>query len=80
MRKMKNTKTGETIQVVEHIILRNFWEYYVTSESDGDVAKCLVLGFEDELGDVYLPEIAPYIITKTKKLRGVMPAPNWQWI
>lgn len=79
MKVMVNSETGQTLKITEHMMTRNFWEYYVTDETDGDIARCLVLGFEDEIGDVYLPEIAPYIITKTKKLSGVMPAPGWNW-
>jgi hypothetical protein len=79
MRKMRN-KDGHTINVIEHIILRNFWEYYVTDQNYGEGLQfCLVLGDYEELGDVYLPELSPYIVSRTKKLASVMPAPGWEW-
>lgn len=79
-RKMTNGKT--TLVVVEHIIIKNFWEYYVTDrESDNpDIKEALVIGFETELGDVYMPEIAPYIRTRTAKLEEIMAAPGWDWV
>jgi hypothetical protein len=79
MRKMRN-KDGHTINVIEHIILRNFWEYYVTDQNYGEGLQfCLVLGDYDELGDVYLPELSPYIVSRTKKLTPVIAAPGWEW-
>ncbi len=79
MRTMKN-KDGHSINVIEHIILTNFWEYYVTEDNYGEgIQFCLVLGDYDELGDVYLPELEPYIVSRTKRLDSVMPAPGWEW-
>jgi hypothetical protein len=70
-----------SINVVEHIILRNFWEYYVTDNRyTKDIVRCLVMGYETELGDVSMGEIKPFIITKTKRLDDVMPASGWQWL
>lgn len=83
MRKMKRINSNdEPLEVIEHIILKNFWEYYVinNSENTDDIKLCYVLGFENEMGDVYIPEIKPYIISKTKQLNDVMPAPNYEWI
>jgi len=78
MREMTNGTT--TIKVVEHIILRNFWEYYVTTEKfTDDIICCFVVGDFPELGDVSMQEIAPYIISRTKKLDEIMPAPGWKW-
>jgi len=79
MRKMTNGKT--TIKVVEHIMIKNFWEYYVTDESfDGDIKLCLVMGIEQELGDVSMEEIKPYIMSRTAELDDVMPAAGWSWV
>lgn len=74
-------KSKNTLKVVEHIILRNMWEYYVLDAptNTDEVKLCYVMGFENELGDVYLPEIQPYIISRTKKLSEVMPPPNYNW-
>jgi hypothetical protein len=74
---------GTKLKVVEHIIIKNFWEYYLTdrpAENDGDIREALVIGFETELGDVSLQEIKPYIIARTKKITEVMPPPNWTWV
>jgi len=82
MRKMKSLKHDTTINVVQHITIKNGWEYYITDEDTGDkdVKVCLVVGFETELGDVYIPEIEPYIVTRTPILKGLMAAPDWEWI
>lgn len=73
---------GEPLKVIEHIILKNFWEYYVidAETNTNDVKLCFVMGFENEMGDVYLPEIKPYIISKTKDLESIAPATDYEWI
>lgn len=70
-------------RVLRHIILRNLWEYYVFEENVDDVEGlmfCLVIGFENEMGEVLMSEIKPHIITQTSDLREVMPAPGWDWV
>lgn len=68
------------INVVEHIILVNGWEYYITDEEfSDDIVRALVMGFETELGDISLEEIRPHVITRTKDLSEVMPAGGWSW-
>lgn len=80
MRAMKSNY-DTTINVVEHIILANGWEYYVTDQKfNDDIVQCLVMGFETELGDVSMSEIKPYIMTRTKDLSDVMPAQDWSWV
>lgn len=79
MRTLTNSY-GNKINVVEHIILANGWEYYVTDDKhDDDTVLCLVMGFETELGDVYMPEIKPYVSARTKDLTGLAPATGWEW-
>lgn len=80
MRKMKN-EFGTVVTVHEHFITSNFWEYYVLGPVDmGGVAPCLVLGFEmTEMGDVCLPEVKPYVISRTSRLEGLAPADGWKW-
>jgi len=83
MRKMtKTTESGTTtLEIVEHIIIKNLWEYYVTTDRHSDdIVRCLVMGFETELGDVSMEEIKPYIITRTSDLDEVMPAPGFEWV
>ena len=71
---------GTKIKVVSHIILKNGWEYYVTDKKfNKDTIQCLVMGFETELGDVYLPEVIPYAVSRTADLSEVMPAEGWKW-
>ena len=80
MRKM-TMPFGGTINVVEHIIVKNFWEYYVTDQKfDNDIVQCYVMGIENELGDVSMAEIKPFIISRTKNLKGVAPASNCKWV
>ena len=64
-RNIIHSKGGEPFTVHQHIILRNFWEYYLGETDKDGVAFGFVMGFENEWGSVYLPEIEPYIITKT---------------
>jgi hypothetical protein len=79
MRKLTNGST--TLNITEHIILKNFWEYYVTDDDTGceGIFQALVMGDELELGDVSEDEIKPYIITRTKDL-NIMPAQGWRWV
>jgi hypothetical protein len=82
MRKMKSVTSGDVLEISEHIITQNFWEYYITNEEtdDPNVKFGFVMGFEDELGYIYLPEIKPYVMTKTKDLESIMPARGYTWI
>ena len=85
MRKM--VKGNLKLDVVEHIILRNMWEYYVLSDegqndwvSDTpDVVYALVMGFNDEIGCVSLSEIKPHVISRTSNLSEIMPASGYEW-
>lgn len=79
MRKMKSD-FGATVNVVEHIILENGWEYYVTDNKfDDEIVQCVVMGFETELGDVWMPELKGLIRSRTKDLTDLMPCPGWKW-
>jgi hypothetical protein len=82
MRQMRNKSTGSVLTVTEHIITKNFWEYYLTNEETDDpmVKFGFVMGFENELGYIYIPEISPYIMTRTNNLTEVMPATGYEWI
>jgi hypothetical protein len=82
MRKMRNIESDSVLIVSEHIILQNYWEYYIASEdtNDPNVKFAYVMGDENELGYIYMPEIVPYILTRTKNLNEVMPATNYKWI
>ena len=70
---------GTTVDVIEHIILRNYWEYYILEEADEDgIAFALVMGDYTELGSVSMDEIEPYIVSRTTSL-DIMPALRWSW-
>ena len=82
MRKM--IKDNLKLDVVEHIMLRNMWEYFVLAdeagdEPDSDIKYALVMGFNDEIGTVSLSEIKPYVISRTSRLDEIMPASGYQW-
>ena len=79
MRKMKN-KYG-TLNIREHVIIKNFWEYYITDmyPEDSDIQNAFVMGDFNEQGDISLEEIKPYIMSRTKKLDELMPAEGFQW-
>lgn len=81
MRKMKSLNFKSTINVIEHIIIQNGWEYYITDEkTEDDIVFALVMGYETELGYVSMDEIGPYIKSRTRKLTEVMPAVDWEWV
>ena len=86
MRKMVSTN-GTELYVKEHIITRNLWEYYIVDDEPSDheinydmIQLAYVMGFENELGSVYMPEIEPYILSRTKDLSNIMPASGFNWV
>tara|TARA_Y100001949_G_scaffold164735_1_gene159864 strand:- start:76 stop:384 length:309 start_codon:yes stop_codon:yes gene_type:complete len=83
-RAMVNDDGTVEVEVVMHIILRNFWEYYIIEPDESRLIStgrvtALVVGDFTEIGDVYLPEITPYIVSRTRDLSEVLPAPQWRW-
>ncbi len=82
MRKM--VKGNLKLKVVEHIILRNMWEYYVLAdeagdEPDSDIKYALVMGFNDEIGTVSMSEIKPHVFTRTTDMSELLPASGYHW-
>lgn len=82
IRKMTNGTT--TLNINEWIITKHGWEFYLTPNAEGEDAKRrfgLVMGIEVEMGEVYMPELFPYINTKAtgEQLKEVMPATGWKW-
>ena len=65
--RMRNVETNTEINVVRHLILKNFWEVYITDEetNSDDIKFALVMGYETELGDVSLEEYKGHIIYST---------------
>ena len=79
---MINNETGQQINVIGHVITRNFWEYYITDDkfgTEGKIHRCLVMGAEIELGDVDLEEIKPYAISVAGVDQEFAPAIGWSW-
>ena len=78
-------KDNLKLNVVEHIILRNMWEYYILADEpdthapDPDIKYALVMGFEDEIGTVSMSEIEPHIISRTTELSTIFPASGYSW-
>tara|TARA_R100001463_G_scaffold28752_1_gene65788 strand:+ start:500 stop:775 length:276 start_codon:yes stop_codon:yes gene_type:complete len=85
-RKMQR-KDGKTIvKVTKHIILQNFWEYYIVDDPEmefpenSDVQYAYAIGVAQEFGTISMSEMKPYIISETTNLNDVAPAPKWEWI
>ena len=72
---------GEPFAVRQHIILKNFWEYYLGETDKDGVAFGFVMGFENEWGSVDLNEIKPYVISATagSGLKEIMPPAGYRW-
>jgi hypothetical protein len=80
MRKMINQSTQEILSVYEHVMTVNFWEYYMLEDSESDLTVALVLGYEQEIGNVSKEEIKPFILSRTTDLTSVFPAVGYQWM
>ena len=80
MKEMTNNDGTITLKIVEHIMTRNLWEYYVTTNKfNKHIVQCLVMGDFTEIGDVDLDEIKPYIISRTTNFEDIAPASGWRW-
>ena len=76
------TKGDLKLEIVEHIILKNYWEYYILKDNEystEDIKTAVVMGDATELGDVSLSEMEPYIKTRTSNLSELMPAAGYKW-
>ena len=70
------------LEIVEHIILKNYWEYYILKDdeySTEDIKTAVVMGDATELGDISLSEMKPYIISQTSDLSEIYPAAGYKW-
>jgi hypothetical protein len=72
---------AEPFAVHQHIILKNFWEYYLGETDKDGVAFGYVMGIENEWGSVYLPEIQPYVMSRCggNMLNEIMPPEGYYW-
>jgi hypothetical protein len=68
-------------EVHQHIILKNFWEYYLEEADENGIAFGYVMGDFNEWGSVDLNEIKPYIISIARgdELNYVMPPAGYSW-
>ena len=76
------TKGDLKLEIVEHIILKNYWEYYILKDDEyatEDIKAAVVMGDDTELGDVSLSEMKPYIISRTSDLSEIYPATGYKW-
>ena len=76
-----NEDSSQHFTVHQHIILRNFWEYYLEATDKDGVAFGYVMGDFNEWGSVDLNEIKPYIISiaRGKELDEIMPPAGYSW-
>ena len=76
-----NEDTTEPFAVAQHIILRNFWEYYLEETDKHGIAFGYVMGFENEWGSVSMDEIKPYIMSKAtgSTLKEIMAPVGYHW-
>lgn len=72
---------GTEFEVHQHIINSAGWEYYLGPTESDDCAFGFVMGFANEWGSVYLPELKPYTIMHTKgiDLFDLMPPEDYSW-
>lgn len=77
---VKSNNPKVKLKVDRVLVLKNGWEYFLEKADENGIAFGLVCGFENEMGDVYLPELSPYIISQSSgTLRDSLPAMNWIW-
>jgi len=80
-RKIIHMNGGEPFEVAQHIITRHGWEYYLGETDSEGIAYGFVMGFADEWGSVYLPEIEPYILSiqRGEELYELFPPIDYKW-
>lgn len=80
-RNIIDSKGGNSFAVYQHIILRNGWEYYLEEEDPNGYTFGYVMGFANEWGSVYMPEIKSHIVSiaRGKELDYVMPPFAHYW-
>jgi len=76
-----NEDSSEPFTVAQHIILRNGWEYYLEEADAAGYTFGYVMGFANEWGSVYLPELKGHIVSiaRGKELYYVMPPFGYYW-
>ena len=79
---MRTMKRGNTkLNIVKHVILRNFYEYFITELPDANgIGMAYVVGDYDEYGTVAQYDIDKFGLTSTEELDEIAPAPGWDWV
>ena len=83
MRKMKAEWMSKPVNVYGWAITQNGWEYYFLDNKKSDVRLAYVCGFENEMGDVSMSEILPFVRSITFKasdLANLAPVPGCEWV
>lgn len=83
MRQMKIPYSDKPVKVYGWAIAQNGWEYYFLDNKNGDTRFAYVCGFENEMGDVSIREIRPYlraITFQANDLNTIAPAPECEWV
>lgn len=70
------TLGGKKVKVLEVFESFGGWYWYITQHIDRDVAFGFVQGFENEWGDIYMPELREQIAKGTV---WSVPKKNWAW-
>ena len=72
---------GKPFAISQHIILKNFWEYYLEAADENGIAFGYVMGDFNEWGSVDLNEIKPYMISRVvgAELDTIMPPEGYHW-
>ena len=78
MRVMK--RDDVEIEVWQHWMLGNFWEYYVAKPDEDGIATAFVMGIENEIGLVDVNEVLPHVRLITTEFDNIMPAAGWVWV
>ena len=80
-RNIISSEGGEPFTVHQHIILKNFWEYYLGETDKHGIAFGYVMGFANEWGSVDMKEIKPYVVSRCggNMLDEVMPPEGYFW-
>ena len=80
MRTAYNETNGIRINVTEHLMTKNLWEFYITDDKHSDdIVRALVMGYSTELGDISLAEIKPFVTMRTTDLNEILPPEGYVW-
>jgi len=71
----------DKINVHEHIITVNMWEFYLEEPDEFGVSFGYVMGDENELGYIPIEQLEGFIVSRTKvdATTELMPAAGYEW-